>query len=116
MNWDAEDELLIRCCSVKMSGEAIHAARCLLQKPLDWADIVEASIAHGVSPLLYCGLNQVLQAGPQNLAVPSGVREELQQLYRANQVRSRRMYRVVGEIFKAFKSAGLEAMALKDVQ
>jgi len=116
MNWAPEDELLISCCSVKVGEAAMHAARRVLQKPLDWAGVVETSIVHAVSPLLYYGLNQVLQLEPQNRAIPSGVLEELQQLFRANQVRSRRMYRVVGEIFKAFKSAGLAAMALKDIQ
>jgi len=115
MSWVAEDELLIHCCAVKMSSEAIHEARCILKHPLNWARVVETSILHGVAPLLYCGLNQVTRAGAVDDGVPPAILDELQGLYQVSQARSRRVFRVVGEMFKAFKDAGIEAMALKDV-
>ena len=113
--WASEDELLIRCCSVKMSSEAIHEARSILKHPLNWARVIETSILHGVAPLLYCGLNQVIDAGAVDHAVPPSVLDELCGLHRVSQARSRHVYRAVGEIFKAFKDAGIEAMALKDI-
>jgi hypothetical protein len=116
LDWAPEDELLIRCCSVQMSDDAMQAAQCVLQESMNWADVLETSIAHAVSPLLYCGLEQVRRAGADGASVPAGILEELRRIYRASQVRSRRMYRVVGDVFKAFKSAGVHAMALKDVQ
>jgi len=115
MTWAAEDELLIRCCSIEMSDDAIHRARSVLKNPLDWVRVIETSILHGVAPLLYCGLNQVMQAGADDRAVPPAVLDELQGLYRASQARNRRVYRVVEEIFRAFKEADIEAMALKDI-
>jgi hypothetical protein len=99
-----------------MNEEAMQAARRVLQKPLNWGDVLETSIAHAVSPLLYGGLEQVMRTGAQGLPVPAGILEELQRIYRASQVRSHRMYKVVGDIFKTFKAAGVQAMALKDVQ
>src|SRR5437773_2256587 len=109
MTWAAEDELLIRCCSIEMSDDAIHRARSVLKNPLDWVRVIETSILHGVAPLLYCGLNQVMQAGADDRAVPPAVLDELQGLYRASQARNRRVYRVVEEIFRAFKEADIEA-------
>ena len=115
ITWAAEDELLIRCCSVNMSDAAINNTCSLLKNPLNWARVVETSILHGVAPLLYCGLNQVMQAGALDHAVPPAILNELQGLYRVSKARNRHVYRVIGEIFKAFKNAGIEAMALKDV-
>jgi len=42
--------------------------------------------------------------------------EELEKLYRGNQSRNRRLYSVIGDIFKAFGQAGIQALGLKDVQ
>ena len=56
-----------------------------------------------------------MRAGAVDDGVPPAILDELQGLYQVSQARSRRVFRVVGEMFKAFKDAGIEAMALKDV-
>ena len=61
MSFALEDQLLIQCSRVKTNDEAIGIASNLLQQDLNWDHILEVSIRHGVSPLFYYGLNQVLQ-------------------------------------------------------
>jgi hypothetical protein len=116
MSFAAEDQLLIQCSRVKMDDEAIAIASILLREGLGWDYIVEASIRHGVSPLFYHGLNQLGQTVELDRLVPSSAMKKLQELYLGNQVRNRRLYRVIGDIFNAFEQAGIQAMGLKDVQ
>lgn len=115
MSFAVEDQLLIQCSRVKLDDEAITAASNLLQQELDWDYILEASIKHGVSPLFYYGLNQVSQVIALDQFVPAGVMARLQKLYKGNQSRNRRLFRVIGDVFKAFDRVGIQAMGLKDV-
>src|SRR3954454_2443030 len=104
-----------------MTEEALASASYLIQQPLNWEYILEVSIKHGVSPLLYRGLSQVLQSESSLLPAASGspvprhVMEELQALYRNSLLRNQRLYGVIGELCKAFERAGVQAMGLKDV-
>ena len=116
MSFAPEDQLLVQCSRVKMGDEAIAMASDLLRRDLDWDYVVEASIRHGVSPLFYYGLKQVSQVVDLDTLVPVCTMEELEKLYRGNQSRNRRLYSVIGDIFKAFGQAGIQALGLKDVQ
>ena len=90
MNLAPEDQLLICCCRAQMSAVAVREASELLQQPLDWDYLLEASIAHGVSPLFYFGLQQVLQPSGLSRYVPSRVLEQLHKFYRRNESRNYR--------------------------
>lgn len=116
MSFAREDQLLIHCSRVDMDVKKIADAAHLLCQPLDWAYIVEASIRHGVSPLFYHGLQQVIQ--PLNLtqAIPAAVLAELQKLHDGSQKRNQRLFGVIDEVAGAFQKAGVRAMGLKDVQ
>lgn len=115
MSFGPEDQLLICCSRVEMGEEALTRASWLLQQNLDWDYILEASIAHGVSPLFFCTLNKVMQGTAKDLRIPTRVFKHLEKLYRGNLSRNRRLYRVIGDIFRNFERAGVEAIALKDV-
>lgn len=115
MSFAAEDQLLIQCSRVKMSDEAIGIASNLLQQDLNWDYILEASILHSVAPLFHHGLTQLTRILDIAAVVPPAIREELQQLYLNNLARNRRLYSVIGDIFKAFQQANIKAMGLKDL-
>ena len=115
MGFAAEDQLLIQCSRVEMNEEAIGIASNLLRRELDWDYILEASILHGIAPLFYHGLAQLACTLDIETVVPLAAREALQLLYYNNLERNRRLYRVIGEIFKAFQQADIKAMGLKDL-
>ncbi|MFN8486560.1 MAG: nucleotidyltransferase family protein [Caldilineaceae bacterium] len=116
MSFAREDQLLIHCSRSSMDVKKIADAANLLCQPLDWAYIVEASIRHGVSPLLYHGLQQVVQ--PLNLmqAIPAHTLAELKKLHDGSQRRNERLFGVIDEVAGALEKAGVAAMGLKDVQ
>jgi hypothetical protein len=85
--------------------------RALLGGPLRWDYLVETSVRHAVAPLLHHGLERVGVAD----AVPSAARDELADLARGAAERHRRLYAVTREIAEAFAGAGVDAIALKDL-
>lgn len=116
MGFASEDRLLIQCSRVKMDDEALVLASNMLQEDLNWDYTLEASIRHAVSPLFYHGLKQVMEIADIDHLVPARIMEQLQKLYLSNQSRNRRLYRIIGDISKAFEEAGIRCMGLKDVQ
>ncbi len=115
MSFSPEDQLLVCCSRVEMGEDALTRASWLSQQGLDWDYILEASIAHGVAPLVFCALKKVMHGAGQDLRIPTRVLKQLEELHRGNVSRNRRLYRVIGDIFKTFQRAGVEAVALKDV-
>ena len=116
MGFALEERLLIQCSRTNMSEETITSASNLLRQRLNWDYILETSIRHGVSPLLYHGLNQVSEIVELDNLVPARIMEALQKLYRGNRSRNRRLYRVIADMSKAFQQVGIQALGLKDVQ
>lgn len=116
MSFAREDQLLIHCSRVNMDEETLAAAANLLCQQLDWAYIVEASIRHGVSPLFYHGLQQVVQPLQLTGTVPAQHMEELRKLHRGSQTRNERLFRTIDEVANALQQAGIPALGLKDVQ
>jgi Uncharacterised nucleotidyltransferase len=110
-----EDQLLILCSRVLVGGEASARAAKLLRQDLDWEYLLETSVRHGVSPLLYHGLSQVVSTAAPPAVVPSRVMSELLALYRNTRRRNRRLYRVLGAICRACDAAGIQVLALKDI-
>src|SRR5207302_10840381 len=85
----SEDELLLSCCRTHVpSGAVVRAAECLSQS-LDWEYLLQASIVHGVSPIFFHGLDQVLRA--TSAQVPSSSLECLTRLVSASRERNRKI-------------------------
>lgn len=115
MSFAPEDQLLFLCSRVTVGEEARERTVALLRQDLDWDYVLETSIRHGVSPLLYHGLTQVMAAATPRGIVPPRVMSELHALYRNTRRRNRRLYRVLGEICRACDAAGIQVLALKDI-
>lgn len=116
MSFAFEDQLIVLCSQVKLDPLQVYHATALLNRTLDWQYLLEVSIRHGVSPLFYHGLQQVLSVEALAGLIPAGVLIELQRLYQGNQRRNMRLFSVTAEVFSAFKAAGVEALGLKDIQ
>ena len=111
-----EEQLLIQCSRVDMSDHQIADATALLRESLDWDYILETSITHAVAPLFFHGLSRVLQVMTPDNCVPEPILAELQKLSRGSRSRNRRLYRVLGDIAKAFQRAKIPVLGLKDIQ
>jgi hypothetical protein len=116
MSFAPEDRFITRCSRVIMSEDAVAEATRLLAQGLDWGYLLETSIRHGVSPLLYHGLNQVGQTVVMDGLIPSSIYQELHRLYQGNRSRNQRLYHVLQEIVEAYERAGIQVMGLKDIQ
>lgn len=116
MSFALEDQLLLLCSRGAMTEEAKARASVLSWSNLDWDYILETSIAHGVAPLLYWGLGQLKQSTDCDPKIPVSAEAELAKLFRGNQSRNQRLFRVIDDIVGTFESAGVPALGLKDVQ
>ncbi len=116
MAFSIEDTILLQCSRIHLTQETLQTVADLLQQEPDWDYLLQASIVHGVAPLIYRGL---LQLDHHLDAVKTWVTEavwvEWEQLYRHNIARNRRLYRIVGEIWGAFGRDEIQAIALKDL-
>jgi hypothetical protein len=115
MSLSSEDQLILQCASGRTSGFLLDRALDLLQKDLNWSYILDASISHGVAPLLHHSLSQIAQTAGITAVVPSFAKQDLDLLYRNNLARNHRLYKVIGEICRALDRICVEAMGLKDL-
>lgn len=115
MSFAPEDRLLLECARSRLTDANRAAAEALLERELDWEYVVEASVRHAVAPLLRNGLEQAAGAALPAL-VPEPALRELDTLLARSGTRNRRLYGVLGELLGAFGAAGVEVMALKDLQ
>ena len=115
MNLAPEDLLLTQCCRVGLGDDCFAEVSALLRHGIDWDYVLDASVVHGVAPLLWHGLERMPAASSGEAAVPEAVRAQLASLHRNSGARNRRLYRVLAELAATFRQAGIEAMALKDL-
>ncbi|MGE0822336.1 MAG: nucleotidyltransferase family protein [Candidatus Binatia bacterium] len=115
-SFSPEEEMLILCSRTQLRSDEQQRVAQLLHCSLNWQYILEVSIRHGLSPLFYYGLTRSTPADTLMQQVPAPICAELQQLSRGNAARNHRLYRVIGEIMKAFEREGIAAMGLKDLQ
>ena len=107
-----EDRLLTLCCRDVVAASTAERVARLLTGALDWGYLVETSVRHAVAPLLRHGLAQIPAA---RASVPPHVGRELEDLAGRSAARHRRLYGVLGEIVAALRGAGVEVLALKDL-
>src|SRR4051794_11434730 len=101
MSFAPEDRLLVACSQDRVPPAQRAIARAVLDAPLDWDYVIEASIRHGVSPLFRHGLVQVLDDDYRRV-VPPAARAELDDLLERSEARNRRLFAAVAEIAWAF--------------
>jgi hypothetical protein len=115
VNLASEDLVILECARTELTVAGRARTEVLLAEALDWDYILEASIRHGVAPLVHRALDELGASGGQ-AAVPVEFAAELQRLYEHNGLRNERLYGVLRDILRTFGSAGVEALGLKDVQ
>ena len=109
LNLSSEDRLLLYCARTSMNEDITHKVKGILNDCLDWDYIVESSMRHGISPLLYWNLSKIDNGG----YAPAEVLAKLKKLYYGNAARNMYLYDELSKVLKAFKDAGIDVIVLK---
>jgi hypothetical protein len=109
-----EDQLLVACCRGDLPADVRAAAARLLDAPLSWDYLLASSARHGVGPLLRHGLIRV--AAETGAAPPLEVTRELDRRHAESAARNDHLLGFVSELGAACDAAGVDLMAIKDVQ
>jgi hypothetical protein len=106
-----EDALLFLGSRTAVDAADLPRFAALTSAPLDWRYVVNASIRHGVAPLLA----DALAAAGDPASSPEHALEELRRLRAISTKRHDRLYRALRDIVSTLRGAGVEVLALKDV-
>jgi hypothetical protein len=103
-----EGELLLSCARTRMDPATGGRLRALLERPLDWDDVVRTARWHGVLPLVHWHLRDV-EPG----LLPGGVRERLRASFEKTQRRNLFLALQLGAILDRFGAHGIPAIPYK---
>ena len=103
-----EAELLLCCARTSMDLERTERIKVLLQKDIDWGDLLRLALPHGMMPLLYWHLHTI---SPE--AVPKDILDRLRDHFCTN---TRRNLFLTGELLRLLERLevhGIPAIPLK---
>lgn len=100
---------MLYCARTSMDENIIHKVKGILEGGLDWDDIVECSMDHGISPLLYWNLKRI----DDGKYVPAEVMTKLRIVYYKNAARNTLRYDELSKILIAFKDVRIDVIVLK---
>jgi Uncharacterised nucleotidyltransferase len=109
MDLSPEWRLLLACARAKLSANDFHCIAELASADLDWQQIVTASYAHGIAPLIYYTLQQ---SGVIRL-LPAAAAQTLRTSYYGNVARNSLLYDQLRNVLKAFGDEKIEVIVLK---
>ena len=109
LNLSSEDRLLLYCARTSMNEDITHKVKGILNDCLDWDYIVESSMRHDISPLLYWNLSKI----DNGKDAPEEVIAKLRKLYYGNAARNMLLYDELSKVLKAFKDVGIDVIVLK---
>ena len=92
-----------------MDDGITHKVKEILNDCLNWDYIVESSMRHGISPLLYWNLSKI----DNGKDAPEEVMAKLRKLYYGNTARNMYLYDELSKVLNAFKDAGIDVIVLK---
>ncbi len=104
-----EDKLLLQCLTAEPDDGSVSMLVHFTAS--DWGLIVEQSVKHVVTPLLY---QKVKRFGP-SFRVPPDVLERLRGIYLINTARNMRLYHELSNVLKMFNDEGIPVIVLKGV-
>lgn len=103
-----EAGLLLSCAGADVSE--MHAARfqALLHEKLDWDEVMQIAMQHGVLPLLYWHLDHV-----DSTFVPAAACEQLSSYFYANKLHNNRLTDKLLNLLHQFSTHGITAVPFK---
>jgi hypothetical protein len=104
---DTAMNLLLSCFRQDIAEGAIRELSGLSDSR--WSMFLDASLHHGLAPLLYHRIKPFFAAG----SVPPQVQQRLKEIYFQSAARNMRLYRELAKIVRACNDAGVPVMLLK---
>ena len=102
------DELLLWCIREGSDRERTERINALIRKEVDWTKLLDASIFHGLVPLVHKSFESCSAEG-----VPKGVLERLRDHFRKNALWNRASTRELLELLDLFTRKGIQAIPYK---
>ena len=109
LDLSSEDRLLLYCARTSMDADITRKAKEILDDSRDWDYIVEASMRHGISPLLYWNLKRI----DDGKDMPAEVMTELRIIYYKIAAWNMLLYDELSKVLKAFTDVGIDVIVLK---
>lgn len=109
LNLSSEDRLLLYCARTSVNEDITYKVKEILNDCLNWDYIVESSMRHGISPLLYWNLSKI----DNGKDAPEEVMAKLRKLYYGNTARNMYLYDELSKVLNAFKDAEIDVIVLK---
>lgn len=103
-----ELEVLLICASTQIESESSQRLRTLLQKDIDWADLMQMATRHKVMPLLYSNLKAIC---PE--AVPKAIFNQLRREFQANTRHSLLLSGELVKLLNLFEVQGIPVLPFK---
>lgn len=103
-----EDELILACSRCKLSEQDAGRIRDLCLAEINWKYVRDASMRHGVFPLVH---NSLLNVCPNEL--PASLLKEFSDLYRANAVHNIHLTSALLEIISSFENKNIPVVPFK---
>lgn len=100
---------MLYCARTSMDEDVTHKVKEILDGCLDWDYIVECSMRHGISPLLYWNLKRI----DDGKDVPAEVMTKLRKQYYGNAAWNMLHYDELSKILIAFNDVGIDVIVLK---
>jgi hypothetical protein len=109
VNLSNENRLLLSCLQTKSSKVSLDQIKNLLYLPLNWDDIFESAIKHGVAPLLYTNIRRL----NNDHIVDQDVMDRFKKTYLITAAINMRIYAELRKILEALKGKGIDVIVLK---
>ena len=103
-----ESELILCCSRTHPGAKAIERVTALLERELDWENLIRLAFVHGVLPLVYSNIRKRWLE-----ALPEIISHQLQKHFQANIQRNFFLTAELLKLLKAFEMHGLEAVPFK---
>ncbi len=103
-----EDALILSCVRKCSNSERTDRMKDLIKKGIDWSYLIQASIRHGLLPIVYKALEA---ACPKE--IPSDILGQLRQYFRANTLRNLALTAELINLLRLLKTHGISAIPYK---
>jgi len=107
MDGKTEGDLLLYCLGI--GTDEIKFARLEQLSSSDWDDVIQQSVRHGITPLLY----QRLKALSPSANIPDSIVQKLQEIYLHNAARNMRLYHELSTVLKILQNEDIPVIVLK---
>ncbi len=103
-----EAELLLSCVGADLSATCEVRFQALLHEPLNWDEVTQLAIQHGMLPLLFWHLDRVDVS-----SVPRAAHDQLRSYFYANKLHNRRLNDRLLNLLYEFDAHGIKAIPFK---